>query len=118
MIPFTMVVVDELRHRPSEMTLTERHHPVEALLLDGSDETLRMRIGIRCPHRRLYDANSRLAEPPPCVFAPFSTVWSRSSPLSAAVSVRLTWPMNSSSGCDVDPTMCTRRDARSMTNTV
>jgi hypothetical protein len=40
MIPFTKIVVDELRDRSSEMTFTQRYYPVEAFLLDGSDEAL------------------------------------------------------------------------------
>jgi hypothetical protein len=36
----------------------------------------------------------------------------------AIVSVRTTCCMNNASGCGVDPWMCTRREANSITNTV
>ena len=72
MIPFTMIVLDELRDGPSEVAFAERNHPVEALLFDGSDEALRVRVRIRCHHRRQHDANPRIAEPLPHVLAPFS----------------------------------------------
>jgi hypothetical protein len=34
MIPFTMIVLDELRDGPSEVAFAERNHAVEALLFD------------------------------------------------------------------------------------
>src|SRR5262245_30814232 len=124
MIPLTMIMMDELRHGPSEVALAERNQPVEALLLDGSDKTLRVRIRIRCPHGRQDDANPRLAEALLYLLAPFPIPIADQDgvvpqqPVSAAVTERLIWRMNRSSGCGVDPTMCTRRDARSITNTV
>ena len=65
MIPFTVVMVDELRNGPAKVALAERNHLVEALLFDGADEALRVRVRIRCRNRRQHDANSRLAEPLP-----------------------------------------------------
>jgi len=32
MIPFAMVVINKFPESPSEMTLTERHHSIEALV--------------------------------------------------------------------------------------
>ena len=39
-------------------------------------------------------------------------------PVSAATSSRAIWCMNCPSGCGVEPTILTRRDASSMTNSV
>ena len=47
-----------------------------------------------------------------------STRWPPRTPSSVAVSVRPTWRMNPSSGCGIEPTMCTRREARSITKMV
>jgi hypothetical protein len=51
-IALPMIVGDEFVNGLSEMALTERNHSVEALLFDRSDEALRVRICIRCPHGR------------------------------------------------------------------
>jgi len=59
---FTMIVLGEFPHGPSEMALAERNHPVEAFLLDGSNEALRIRIRIRGLYGRQGDTNPRLTE--------------------------------------------------------
>jgi hypothetical protein len=38
MIPFAMVVINTFLERPSEMALTEGHHPIEALVFDRPHE--------------------------------------------------------------------------------
>jgi hypothetical protein len=45
-IPFTVVVLDELRHRQAEMTFAERDHSAETLFLDRAHEALRAGIRI------------------------------------------------------------------------
>jgi len=44
-IALAVVVLDELRDRPAEMTFAEQDHPVQALVLDGAHKALG--IGIR-----------------------------------------------------------------------
>ena len=70
MIPFTVIVVDELRDGLSEVALAERNHPVETFFFDGSHEALRVGIRIRRPHGRQHDANPGVAQHPPHVLAP------------------------------------------------
>jgi hypothetical protein len=38
MIPFAMVVINKFSESPSEMALTEGHHPIEALVFDRPHE--------------------------------------------------------------------------------
>ena len=45
MIPLAMIMLDKFMHGASEVTLAERDHPIEALLVDRSDKVFR--IGIR-----------------------------------------------------------------------
>jgi hypothetical protein len=124
MIAFAMIVIDERRDGSPEMALAERNHPIETFFLDGSHEALRVRIRVRRPHGRQHDANPRSADDSPHVLAPFPIAVAEQDAVIAQQSnirgrsVRLTWRMNSSFGCGVDPTIWTRRDARSITNTV
>src|SRR5262245_23600023 len=71
MIPFSMIVMDELRDGPPEMALSGRNHSVEALFFDGSHKAFRVRIRIRsafgCP-----DANPRIVEDTADVPTPLS----------------------------------------------
>jgi hypothetical protein len=48
-IPFTVIVRDVLRHSSSEMTMAERHLPVQPFFFDRPEEALRVgvRIGAR-----------------------------------------------------------------------
>jgi hypothetical protein len=97
MIALAMVVLDVLGDRAPEMALAERDDPIEAFLLDRPHEAFG--VGIRV--RRLV-----------------SQITTRRDQLSASVRFRPTWRMNAPSGCGVDPSTWTRRDARSMTKTV
>ena len=54
----------------------------------------------------------------PLHFVSRSQIRTRWASASAIVSVRPTWRMKASSGCGVDPRICTGRDARWITNTV
>jgi len=47
MIPFTMIVIDELRDGPPEVALTERNHPIETLLFNRAHEAFGMGTGGR-----------------------------------------------------------------------
>ena len=71
MIPFTMIVHDELRDGPSEVVLAERNYPVKTFFFDRSHKALRVRIRVRCPHVRQHDSNPGIAEPLPHVLDPF-----------------------------------------------
>jgi hypothetical protein len=110
MIPFSVIVLDVLRHRAPEVPLPDRHDPSQALFFDGSDEALGVRIGIGRPLGNQHHMNTGLAEPTPDIVAPFPIPIadhdSRASttPASAIVSVRTTCCMNSPSGCGVDST--------------
>jgi hypothetical protein len=46
MIPLAVVMLDELRHRTSEVTLPDRNDPIQTFL-DESHEGFCVRIGIR-----------------------------------------------------------------------
>ena len=72
MIPFPMIVGDELGDRPPEVALAERNHPVEALFFDRSHEALGVGIRVRGADGRQHDANPRVAEHPPHVCGPFA----------------------------------------------
>jgi hypothetical protein len=61
-IPFAMVVRDELRDRAPEVTLPERNHPVEAFLFDRSDESLSVRIRVRSALGRQNHADASIAK--------------------------------------------------------
>src|SRR6266850_383628 len=62
-IPLTVVMLDELGDRPVEMTLTERDHQVEALLVDRTYEALRVGIRIGRLVWGLRDADPGLTQP-------------------------------------------------------
>ena len=61
-VPLAMVVGHELGNRTSKMSLSEQDHALEALLLDRPNESLRVRIAVRCQERRLNDPHSVLVE--------------------------------------------------------
>jgi hypothetical protein len=116
-----MIVLDELRDGPSEVTLANRNESIQALLFDGPHEPLGVGIGIRRSPWRLDDVNPRILQESPGVVTPLSVapqISTRRTRASAIVIVRPTCRMNASSGCGVDPRICTRRVARLMTNTV
>jgi hypothetical protein len=93
-------------------------------MLDRAHEALRVGIRVRRLKRRLHHTDpGRLS----CLRtdalhlpsrSQINTRWPTKAPSSAAVSVRPTWRMNQSLGQGVEPTICTRREARSITNTV
>ncbi len=62
-IALAMVMLDELRDRPSQMTFSKRDHAVEALVLDRGHETLRIRVRVGRLKRPLHDSDSGLAQP-------------------------------------------------------
>jgi hypothetical protein len=69
-IPFSVIVLDVLRHRAPEVPFPERYDPIETFFLDGSDESRRVGIRIGRPLGNQHDANARLPEPTPHVAAP------------------------------------------------
>jgi len=58
MIPLCMVVGDELRNRASKMSFPEHDHALEALFLDRPNESLRVRVAVRCTERRPNDSHT------------------------------------------------------------
>jgi hypothetical protein len=58
MIPFAMIVLDELAQGTAEMALTYRNQPVDAFFFDRSDKALRMRIGVRRSYGRVVFLDS------------------------------------------------------------
>ena len=62
-IALTVVVLDELRDRPAEMTFAERDHPVQALVLDRAHKAFGVGIRIGRLIRRLHHADPRFAQP-------------------------------------------------------
>ena len=123
-IPFTVVVLDELRNGPAEMTFADRNHSAETLFLDRAHEALRVGIRVGRLKRRLHHADPGVAQ----AFANGRT------PLRVSITDQHAMAdqhavirggeraadlaHEPSLGCDVEPTMCTRREARSMTKTV
>ncbi len=51
-IPFAMVVCDEIGERPPKMPFTERDHAIQALLSDRAHKSLCMGIAVRRQDRR------------------------------------------------------------------
>jgi len=56
-IPFTVVVLDEPRNGPAEMTFADRNHSAETLFLDRAHEALRVGIRVGRLKRRLHHAD-------------------------------------------------------------
>ena len=123
-IPFPVIMRHERRERSVQVGFTEDDDPIQAFLLDRADESLRVRIAVG----RLNGVRTTRMPPSAKVRrnvglhlvsrSQMKIRWPSSTPSSAAVSIRATWPMNASSGCGVDPMRCTRRDASSMTKSV
>jgi hypothetical protein len=57
-----VVVVDVDTEHAFEMTAVQDQQPVQTLGAHGSDEAFRDRVRLRCPHRRLHDADAFAAE--------------------------------------------------------
>ena len=123
-IALPMIVRDESLNGVSKVALTEWNHPVEALFPDRPHEPLGIGIGVGRLPRCQNDANPRSLEglahrrgPFPIAIADQHPVCAQE-PVVCGVTLRATGRMNTSFGCGVDPTIWTRRDARSITNTV
>jgi hypothetical protein len=121
MIPFEMVVLYKLVHRTPKMALAQWNDPIEAFFFDRSHKSLGVRIRVWCPIRRLDDADPafcKISRTGPRHFASLAQIRTRQVSMSAMVSERPAWRIKASSGNGVDPRICTRRDARWITNTV
>ena len=57
-IVFSMVMHDEFGDGPAEVSLAQRGQPVQALLLERADESLRVRIAVRRTERSTDDAHT------------------------------------------------------------
>ena len=64
MIPFAVVMLDELVHSPPEVALPQRNHPVETLALNRSYEPFRVRIDVGRMKRTLHDSDAGLFKEP------------------------------------------------------
>lgn len=58
MVPFPMVVRDELPERSPERRLSEEDHAIEAFLLDRTHEALGIRVAVGSPVRRADDPDA------------------------------------------------------------
>jgi hypothetical protein len=116
-------VRDVLGQGLPEVPLAEGNDAIETFLFNGPDEALGVGVGIGRLKRRLHDMDSGILQHLSHVPAPLVVTITNQHAMglngpSVAVSVRLTCRMNRPSGCGVDPTIWTRRDARSITNTL
>ena len=125
MIAFVMIMRDVLGHGLLEVPLAERNDAIETFLFDGPDEALSVGICIGRLPRRLHNMDAGIA--PASVARPRSTcrvpitnqyAMRAQQPVIVAVSVRLDLP-HEQTRRDAAWTrrICTRREARSMTNT-
>jgi len=122
MVPLAMVVRNELGHRSLEVPFAQQNHPVETLLLDRPHEPLRVCIRIRGMKWRLHDPNPRFVQPVAHGGAPLRISIADQHTTLLRVCHRER-PDDLSherfvSGYGVAPRIRTRRDARSITNTV
>ena len=62
MIPLAMVVIDEFLEGASKVALAERHHPIEALVLDGPHEPFGLGVRIGRLTWRLHDVHPGIAQ--------------------------------------------------------
>jgi hypothetical protein len=121
-IPPAMVVIDELLEGPSKVARAEGHHPIEALERDRPHEPLGVGVRIGRLKRRVHHVRAGIAQHLSHLPAPLVVTITHQHAMGAqqavrTVRVRLTCRMNRPLGCGVDPTLWTRRDARSITNT-
>jgi hypothetical protein len=63
MVALAMVMDHEVGERTPEVSLTQRHRPIQAFLFDGPHKALRMRIAVRSTERCLDHAHTRPLEP-------------------------------------------------------
>ena len=62
MVALAMVMDHEVGERTSEVPLTQRNDPIQAFLFDGPNKALRMRIAVRGTERCLDHAHTRRLE--------------------------------------------------------
>ena len=123
-IVFSMVMHDEFGDGPAEVSLAQRSQPVQALLLERADKSLRVRIAVRCSKRDLQFAYACRLKEIPNIGAPFPVaVADQDSPIAAhavksSVTALTICRMNASFGFGVDLTIRTRRECSSITNSV
>ena len=70
MIPFAMVVINKFPESPSEMALTERHHPIEALVCDRPHGPFSVGVRIGRLKGRQRDVHASIVQFPTYVPAP------------------------------------------------
>jgi hypothetical protein len=122
-IPFLVVIRRERGERPAQVAFSEDDDPIQAFLLDGADESLRVRIAVGCLKRCLHDPDAGIGHGPAERRAPFGIPIADQDPL-AAQDAFISGGQHTS---DLehervirggDPTRCTRRDSSSMTKAV
>ena len=124
MVALAMIVDEELGERTAKMPLTNRNEAVQVFLFDRANKPLRMRIAVRRAERCPDDARTgrfeQVSNRGALLPIPVADQRRRpsSTPSPASGSWRTIWSMKASSGCGVEPTMQTRRECNSITNTV
>jgi hypothetical protein len=71
MIPFAMVVIDEFLEGPTEISLTHRHDPIEALMLNRPHEPFSVGVCVRRLKWRQHHVHASIAQLPSHILAPF-----------------------------------------------
>jgi hypothetical protein len=117
-------MIDEFCERPPKVTLAQRHDSIEALVFDRPHKPLGIGIRIGRLKRCLHDLHPALAEQAAHLPAPLpiaiteQDAMARQDALIRCRQCAADLALNTSLGNGVEPTICTRRDARSITNTV
>ena len=124
MRPLVVVVGHELGHSLSQVLFADEHDTIEAFLLDRSNKPLRMGIGVWCPIGRLDHVEACVAQQLPHGHAPLRVAVAEQHPVMGEQALigedetaghlqheARVWVAGG-------PEICTRRVARSKTNTV
>jgi hypothetical protein len=121
---FAVIVLDVRRDSLSQMTFAQWDQAVEAFLFDGAHESFGVGVRIGCLIRYLYDPDPRLAQSGARRRAPLRIpIADEDAMLDQEPNIRSRHREHDLLHEDlvrmgVDPTICTRREARSITNTV
>jgi hypothetical protein len=122
-IPLAMVVIDEFLEGPSKVALTERHHAIEALVFDRPYELFSVVLRIGRLKWRLHDIDPGIAQQTSDIPAPFPITITDQHVMIAQQVVGSSQRATDLTHEEIirmrrGPIIWTRREARSITNTV